>query len=418
MRIGIPLTNLPLAKSGGIETYARNLIHYLQRLDRINHYLLYCTPSNEEAFPIEAQNFKKVIIGKSKLADSLQAKISSAVLKTFDLMEEVPYLRDIKNSARTAIKKVERGIAPGAESEATAQNDLLHFMFNTMPCWQDYEVPVVLTIVDVQHEYFPSFFSKDNLAERRRLYKLSADKADHIITISDFSKDSLVEKLNIPKEKITVIYLGYNEASFKRYDAQSVERIRRKYNLPASFLFYPAASWPHKNHINLISAYKLLKDEYGFTAKLVLTGIKERNYGKILKEIKDSGLTEDILHLGYISNEDLPLFYSAATVLVFPSLFEGFGLPVIEAMAIGLPTACSRSTSLPEIAGDAALFFDPERPEDIAKKIIMLYNDRKLMEDLKEKGLERAQLFSWERTARETLDVYEDIYRSYKAASL
>ena len=192
-----------------------------------------------------------------------------------------------------------------------------------------------------------------------------------------------------------------------------VERMRKKYGLPEKFFFYPAATWPHKNHLNLCKAYKIMKDRFGHNEKMVWTGTVKENHDFVLKEIKMLGLSDDIVHLGYVPYSDLPGIFNAASLLVFPSFFEGFGIPVLEAMATGLPVACSNSSSLPEVAGDAAIFFNPNNPENMAEQIHALQKDQDLKRDLAQRGLLRTRLFSWKNTANQMLDVYHRTYAAY-----
>jgi glycosyltransferase involved in cell wall biosynthesis len=174
-------------------------------------------------------------------------------------------------------------------------------------------------------------------------------------------------------------------------------------------LYYPAATLPHKNHKALLAALKLLKDRYRFDGQLVLTGIAMKANSEIMDEIGRLGLKDTVKVLGYLPYEDLPCLYNLAWLMVFPSLFEGFGIPLVEAMACGCPVACSNVTSIPEVIGDAGLTFDPNSVEDLAEKVYLLWTDEEQKKTLRIKGLQRAgsKVFSWENTARETINVYK-----------
>lgn len=411
MRICLPIGYLSLGTVGGVETYARNLVKVLQAVDRSNEYLLYCSIANEEAFPATAENFKKIISGKYKPIEIAKLKAMAMVGGIiFESGGKSLFMKTVRRSAELAVRAAKVLYNPSA-AVASQQCDVMHYMFNAFPHEKHYNAPVVLTVVDIQQEYFPQFFSKEELERRRLTYRVSAEKADHIIVISEFTKRSLIEKYAISGDKISVVYLGHCE-NFKKMDARAVSEFRKRHGLPENFIFYPAATWPHKNHINLVRAYKILKEKHGIKDKLLLTGIKKQNHANVEMEIERLGLGEYIIHMGYMPYEDLPLLYNAAGILVFPSLFEGFGIPVVEAMATGLPVACSNTTSLPEVAGDAAVVFNPEDPRDIAEKVSMLY-DKGLRNALIEKGLERAKSFTWESTAVETLKVYEEVYKEF-----
>jgi len=182
--------------------------------------------------------------------------------------------------------------------------------------------------------------------------------------------------------------------------------VRRRHGLERPFLYYPAASWPHKNHVALLEALRLLLDRGRFDGDLVLSGLAREGHGEVEQAIARLRLTERVRLLGHVPGGELPALYGSAEALVFPSRFEGFGLPVLEAMACGCPVACSDTTSLPEVAGGAALLFDPGAPEDIAARVGDLLDDGGLRQRLRAAGLRRAADFGWDRVARETVASY------------
>lgn len=401
MKIAFPI-EIELGKAGGVETYARNLVRSLQDIDDSNEYSILCTALNEKAFPVRRDTFKKIIVkGRVKLS------VEAFTRQVLALTDRVQRLKQIKKNIRYfIIRNHERVSSPATEGDAgirkAPEYDMVHHMFSCYPFWKESLGPVVLTIVDIQQEYFPEFFSEE---------WTSAEKADHIMAISGYTKKTIVEKYGIPDGKITVVYLGYNSEAFKKFDQQTVEEFRNRLKLPKDYLFYPAASWAHKNHLNLIRALKILKDKYRFDGKLLLTGIKKDRHGVVAEEVQRLGLGGEVIYLGYLAYEDLPLLYNAARLLVFPSLFEGFGMPVVEAFAVGLPVVCSDTTSLPEVCGEAAHYFDPTSPDDIAEKVFKALSDNTLRERLVKKGFERAKVFTWENSAMETLKVYENVFR-------
>lgn len=412
MRIGLPVPDyMGLGKGGGVETYSIKLVEYLQKIDKQNEYLIFCNRDNEDMFTLRSRSFRKILKedeDRSGPAETATGAAKNIMFGISSLMERNAVLRRIKNGIRDVILR---------NSPVSADNphrcDLIHHMYTVFPFWLNYDVPVIVTMVDIQHEYFPDFFSQKEFEDRRACYKPSADKADHIIAISHFTKKTLMEKFDLPDEKISVVHLGYDQQTFMKLDPASVGTIRMKYSLPDSFLFYPAASWPHKNHINLVRAYKILKGKYNFGDKLILCGIEKQQHTEIGDEIRKLGLQDDILYLGYVPYSDLPAIFNAATLMVYPSFFEGFGIPLIEAMAVGLPVACSGTTSLPEVGGDAVLYFDPNEPEDIAARVYLPYSDPDLRNSLVNRGYERIKGFTWEKTTRETLRIYGDVYRNY-----
>lgn len=379
MRIGLETKNLLLGGSGGVETYARQLVARLQEVDAFNDYAVICSGHNRKAFPITAPNFRLAVLGDEKVGEKAGGGLLKKVVRAVN--------------DRLGFAKISKEL------------DLVHYLLNVMPKVR-FEAASVATIVDIQHEYFPDFFSAKELALRKKMYLYSARNADHIIAISEFTRKTIIEKYGVPQDKITAVHLGYDDAAFRKIKGATVEEFRRRHGLPDEFLFYPAATWPHKNHVNLLRALSVMKKKHGFTGSLVLTGIKKGSHKELFELAAGLGLEGQVNYLGYLAYEELPLLYNAATLMVFPSLFEGFGIPVIEAFGSGLPVACSDTTSLPEVAGGVAVLFDPNDPADVAEKIMGLYSDKKRMAHLAEKGLERAKLFTWKETAEKTLAVY------------
>jgi glycosyltransferase involved in cell wall biosynthesis len=237
--------------------------------------------------------------------------------------------------------------------------------------------PAVTSILDVQHEFFPEFFPRAELTYRKVVYLRTARRSRLVITISEHAAGAIRERLAVPRTRLRPIHLGIDH-----------ERFRPGPEEREDFLLYPARPWPHKNHARLFEALKLLPGK-----RLVLTGY-------------EGSVPERVESLGRVSPDELASLYRRAAALVFPSLYEGFGQPPLEAMACGCPVACSDRTSLPEVVGDAARLFDPESPQAIAEAV------RDVLaapEEWGEKGLARAATFTWETTARAHEDVYREL---------
>ncbi len=381
MNIGIYTLFLTPGQIGGIETYLRELITHIGQADHQNQYTLFISEHNQYIFTdLACPNYSKTNILLLPPAPSL-----------FDRIR-----RKLKLTPSFATQQLDRHSV-----------DLLHYPGTTID-QLDVKTACVVTMHDLQHEYFPQFFPKRELVRRKSTYLPSAKKARHIITVSEFTRQSIIQKYNISPEKITVIHHGISPNFQPIEDEQVKVAIRQKYHLPDQFVFYPANPWPHKNHARLFEAIRLLRHQYGLTVHLVLSGIWS-NPEYLKQQIHQSGVTDQVHLLGYLPYEDLPALYNAATALVFPSLFEGFGLPVLEAMACGCPVICSNTTSLPELAGDAAVLVDPTDVAQIAESIYTLLQDRSLQKSLRTKGSLQVQKFSWERAARETVNIYESV---------
>jgi glycosyltransferase involved in cell wall biosynthesis len=375
MRIGIGALTFEPGHSGGVETYFRNLIKQLQKIDQENHYFILMTTKNLDSLDLRSSTFHKLVV-----SEALQEKIFRKLRFSVQSFQE------------TINKKIEKlGL------------DILHFPFQIIQP-MGLNVRKILTFNDMQHEYWPEFFSPEDLEARRLTFRPSAEAATQIISISEFSKKTLVEKYKISPDKIKVIYETYDEELYNNPRAKTLSY------LPKPYFYYPAATWPHKNHIRLIEAFeKFARKNADFN--LVLSGASMQNNDEVLKRINELGLKDKVFVLGYLDYDELPLIYRGAFALVFPSLFEGFGIPLLEAFASSCPVICSNTTSLPEVAGNAALYFDPLNADDIAKKMQRLVDNPNLRKILIKQGSRRLHNFSQEKMARETLQVYEQVAR-------
>jgi glycosyltransferase involved in cell wall biosynthesis len=264
----------------------------------------------------------------------------------------------------------------------------------------------VTTISDIAYEHYPEFFPRSETLRSKVLIRRSAERADHIITVSEYSKNDIAKTYKIDPCKITVTYEGAGDGYFPRDQEHCREQIAAKYGVTAPFLLYVGRLQERKNLRRLVSAYARLRKE-GVDEKLVLVGKKDWMFGNIHTHVEALGLATSVIFTGYVPSEDLPVLYNAAEALVYPSIFEGFGLPVVEAMACGLPVLTSFGSSLEEIAGDAAVLVDPMSEESIANALGKLLGDPSLRVRLGRAGLLRSATFSFKKTAEQTVRVYE-----------
>lgn len=411
MKIGINALGLSIGSAGGMEIYFLNLIKSLSLHDSENDYLIYA--NNRKVKKMLASYMNRNV--RLAYFAQLYTYIAGGLILLFSRPK---LLLDVtgKLLSRRPFSAETLGIIGKIIRLDRVKMDVVHFPFSIIdPSFYDVKAPVVLTIPDIQHEYNPEFFDEATLSNRRARYRSSAERADVIITISEASKGSIIEKFGIEAERIVVTYPGCSEDFRRIDDADALRAVKNKYSLPERFLFYPAATWPHKNHLNLLEALAVLRDKHGFEEQLLLTGIPQDNHENVLVAIKRLGLDGQVRFLNFVPFEDLPVIYSLASLLVFPSLFEGFGIPLVEAMNVGLPIACSDRTSIPEVAGDAGLYFNPEDPEDMAEKIHRLWHDKQLRESLVKRGSERVKLFGGEEMARKTIGAYELAYKKVKS---
>jgi glycosyltransferase involved in cell wall biosynthesis len=272
--------------------------------------------------------------------------------------------------------------------------------------------PTVHVIPDIQEQYYPQFFSDEDLWLRSKYYRHSAKASTLLVTISEFSKSTIVEKFKIGPDKIRVVYAGIHPIF-----SDAGKEGTRPAGLPTDtkdFLFYPANSWNHKNHKTLLDALVKLKESRDLKIRLILTGqilAGDFNNVDLHKEIADRGLGDQVFHIGSIGLSELKYLYTHASALIHPSLFEGFGLPLVEAMAVGCPVIAATRTSIPEIAGDAAVYFDPENPDDIAAKIEWFWDNKSAVDARLELGKSIAREFTDRNSAANTLEVLEEAYR-------
>ena len=229
--------------------------------------------------------------------------------------------------------------------------------------------------------------------------------AKKIITVSNFSKKEITEIYNVEEQKIKVIYNGYNEYLYKKiYDQEKIKRVLNKYDIEDPFIFYVGRLEKKKNTPALIEAYSIMREEHKeINHKLVLAGVASHGYDEVGYMICEFGLINEVITTGWIPEVDMPYIYNGAAAFIFPSLYEGFGIPVLQAMACGTPIAASCSASIPEIAGNAAIFASPNDVRSMAEVIAKVILDDKLRQELVKRGYERVKDFSWEKCARETL---------------
>jgi alpha-1,3-rhamnosyl/mannosyltransferase len=293
------------------------------------------------------------------------------------------------------------------------QASLYHGTYYLMPYCVN--VPVVFTCYDLIPIVYPQYFSYFQRVVYRIAHLIAARVSSQIIAISDSTKSDLTRYFSLDKQKVTAIPLAAGEA-FRPQSTSVIHSIRDKYDLPSLYCLYVGTNKPHKNLTGLLKAWQIVqRDGASEGHALVIAGQWDKRYPEAREFALKNGLDETTRFIGKVDEEDLPALYSGATVFIQPSLYEGFGLPIIEAMACGTAVACSNSSSLPEVAGDAAHLFNPKDHTDIAGSLGNLLTDCNKRTILREKSLFQASMFSWERTARNTLGVYWRAYDSRKS---
>jgi glycosyltransferase involved in cell wall biosynthesis len=283
------------------------------------------------------------------------------------------------------------------------QYDVVHF-----PTQAAYvtELPTIYQPWDLQHLHYPQYFSKTAFALREKMYRAFSNRASYVCVQAEWTKKDVINHYGIAAEKVVVIPWG---SVFDAYDNSSTEIIRAttdKYGLPSSYFFYPAVTWPHKNHEVIYRAIHILKSKYGITPHVFFTGLST-DYRKILDKLaQELDISEQLHFLGFVTPMELQAIFSAATALIFPSKFEGFGLPILEAFYVGVPVLSSNATTLPEVARDGALYFDPDSPTELSALMRTILNKPELRQDLIRKGAQILSQYSINDTATSFQKLY------------
>jgi len=285
-------------------------------------------------------------------------------------------------------------------------HDLLHVNYIAPPISP---CPTVVTIHDISYEFFPQFFSPRDRILLSTLVPISARRAAKIIAVSNNTKRDIIERYGIEEDRIVVTYEAPDPAFAQVPDEQLLRRLRGEYGIADDFLLAVGNLQPRKNLLRVVEAFADLRQSGAIRHQLVIAGQAFWRESEISRRVEDRHIGEHVVFTGYVPQEHLVLLYNAAAVFLYPSLYEGFGLPPLEAMACGTPVIASNTSSVPEVVGEAALLVDPHRTDELAQAILDLLSSAELQRELRRRGLERARSFSWERTAMQTLQVYENV---------
>ena len=354
---------------GGNESYATNLIEALAAIDSVNEYTLYVT--RLEAVRKFSQRWPNFLVRQTR--------------------PHTPLIR-----------------IPLTLSAELRKNpvDVLHVQFTAppfAPC------PVVVSIHDLSFEHLPETFKRRSRAQLRLTVRRSARKAAHILALSEHARADIVATYGIAPERVTAIPLAAADRFRPVTDERELQRVRHTYEIAGDYILTVGSIQPRKNLGRLILAYARLRRDapQGVHPRLVIVGRQAWVFGETLRAIRESGFADSIILTGYVPEADLPALYSGASCFVYPSFFEGFGLPPLEAMNCGVPVITGNRTSLVEVVGDAGILVDPLDPDAIASALLRVLNDRDLCDALRVKGLNRSRQFHWQETAKRTLEVYE-----------
>ena len=354
----------------GIGTYVRNLLRHLARIDQTTEYVLLCRPVDEDLGQRLGENFRTV----------------PEQAGTYSIREQWTVPLDLRREG------VDLFHAP-------------HYVLPPLtPCKS------VVTIHDCIHLRFPQYLP-NRLAYAYAWSSLwiATHRSNRVLTVSEASKRDILRYFSVPESKINVIYNAIDEQFDESPTDAEIGRVRERYQLDDPFVLYAGNIKPHKNLERLIEAFSMLRKSGFEQVKLLIIGDEISKYATLRRAVHRHKLHHQVRFLGFVSDKTLACLYRLAGVFVFPSLYEGFGLPPLEAMASGTPVITSNVSSLPEVVGDAALLIDPNKPEAIFDAMRRVLTEPELAQSLRARGLERVRQFSWERSIRRVREIYDEV---------
>ena len=385
---------LPAGRFGGVEQVMIGIAAGLSKLTDGNEEFLFLTHAGGDDW------IRPYVSGPARMLPTRRGRLQrNARAIGRGLAERLPRLGP-RFSVRVSDGTAER-----------ARVDLVHFPIQDAFVT---ELPSIYQPHDLLHLHHPQLFSAWEHERRERIYRTHCERAGMVVAMTSWGKRDLIERYGLDQDKVRVVPWGSVLWEYPRPSSEDLDRLRERLSLSGGFLLYPAQTWPHKNHEMLLEALARIRQSEGVAIPLVCPGRKNRDFERIERRIRELDLTETTRFPGFVSPLELRGLYELATALVFPSRFEGWGLPVCEAFSAGLPVASSSASSLPDLVGDAGLLFDPDDPRDIASTVLRLWRDPVLRETLSTRGRERGELFSFDHTAR----LFRAHYRRLAGAEL
>ncbi len=412
LKVAINARVTPGGSSGGVEQVIIGLVSGLGQLDDGDEeYLIVVHPDYEDWLrPYLGANERTVPVPRPHLGWK-QSVVNTVKKVAPDFV--LPVLRTgWRYLSRDRPNSVPTGLTKSDGFFESLGVDVIHFPYQSsmVLC----SIPGIYNPHDLQHLHYPQFFPPEVIASREAVYPACCRYAQAVAVASQWVKDDIVKHYGIEPEKIFVIPLAAPTGTYGPVYDETPGHVQQKYSLPQTFALYPAQTWAHKNHIRLLEAMALLRDQHSLTVNLVCTGRKSNFWPSIAERIRELGLENQVQVLGFVSPRELKTLYRMAQFVIIPTLFEAASGPVYEAFQEEVPVACSTVTSLPEQAGNAALLFDPMSVEDIAKAMYQMATDKELRATLRRRGKERIRVFTWERTAR----AYRALYRKVAGRAL
>lgn len=373
-KIKIGINTLPLFDTmAGAERYAQNVIKALSKLDKINEYVLFLNCFNKDSYSIYQDNFKNLVCNFPK------NKIARVFYEQFIL----PRLAEKENI------------------------DVLFSTCNIAPIRT--KCALVTMIFDLHWLRYPQFFNTIKNFYLNKMLDATAKKSARILTLSESSKKDIVDIFKINPEKISVTYCGSDNIYHDDTDERLFKKQQQKGASGDKYILFVGQFHKRKNIPLLIRSFEKVKKELNIPHKLYLVGRPGDGFNEVVKLYNKSAYKNDIKIMGYLLDENLTLLYNNADIFIYPSLYEGFGLPIVEAFANKVPVISSYASSLPEVGADGALYFNPQNEDELAEKIKILIKNEKLKKELVAKGLKQAEKFTWEKVAQTTLETIEKV---------
>ena len=358
-------------QTGGIGRYSQQLVQNMLKIDSQNQYFLFLTKQDLPECNLEAPNLKKILTDIPHYSLAEQVKLPF-ILRKYNL-------------------------------------DLMHFLNFNLPIF--YQGKFVVTIHDLTMVFYPALRRQQSKIFRQafiKVLKTAIVKSQKIITASHCVKEDIIKYYGASSDKIAIIYEGASD-TFGSASKFQQDKIKQKMAITKPFILFVSQWRPHKGLLQAIAAFEILHEKYYKSLQFVIAGKPNPDFPEIAEKIQASKHKKDIILPGFVADDDLPALYSAASVFIFPSFYEGFGLPPLEAMACGTPVCASNTSCMPEILGSAALYFNPQKPEDMAAKIKEALENQNLRHSLIARGFKQVKNYSFQKTAEETLNIYQKI---------
>lgn len=427
MIIGIDASRANRSHKGGPEWYSYYLIRWLAKLDKDNQYILYTDrPLTGGLLDLTTKQHNDTEEAANGIKfDSKGFQILKSPCNNFKAKVLKWPFNFFWTQARLSWEMI------------IHRPDVLFILSHTLP--RIHPKKSIVTVHDIAFERERLLYSNDYLGPENAFYqkiinllvklstfgKYRASMLDYhswsarfalkhakkIITVSNFSKKEIVEIYNAEEKKIKVIYVGYNKSLYNKISDQcAIKRVLGKYGIDAPYILFVGRLEKKKNTPALVEAYAVMREEYkNIKHKLVLVGAASHGFDEVKYMIREFNLDDDVVITGWVPEIDMPYIYSGASAFIFPSLYEGFGISLLQAMACGAPIAASQTTSIPEAVGNAALFFNPRDVKSIADAMAKIILDNELRQKLINNGFERVKDFSWQKCAEETLKILTDL---------